>query len=242
MSGTALAIRHVTFQDLGQLTPVLKMKGLSIRYCDALSKNDALPSPYIDDLVVVLGGPFSARSSSALHPRLQLETDFLRCRLDAELPTLGICLGAQLMSRALGGEVHAAGTAEIGWRELNLTPEGRKGPTRHLSGCQLLHWHSDTFELPVGARLLASTPLCKNHVYSVGKFALAFQSHPEVDASRGIDDWLELHAGELLGSGPSPETLQTQTKSLGPDAGYGIQAMLLEWLNSFDFSQPLQEH
>ena len=129
---TVVALRHVAFEDLGTLDPLLRQQGASVRYleagCDALDQLEALGP----DLLIVLGGPIGA-NDEALYPFLRQELALLERRLAAGRPTLGICLGAQLMARALGARVYPAAGKEIGWSPLALTEAGRRSPLRFLA-------------------------------------------------------------------------------------------------------------
>ena len=201
MSGRVLAIRHVQFEDLGSFAPWFAQSGLQVEYLDAgvdaLAGVDVL-SPA---LVVVLGGPIGAYQD-ALYPFLRDELALIRARLDAGRPLLGICLGAQLIARALGARVYPGPAVEIGWQGLTLTEAGRASPLAALDGglTSMLHWHGDTFDLPDGAVRLASTPACANQVFALGAHCLAFQCHPEVDSAR-LEAWLIGHASELAHHG-----------------------------------------
>ena len=109
---TVLAIRHVAFEDLGGFEAPLKEAGYAIRYADMGVEDVAsLPSP---DLLAVLGGPIGAYEDD-LYPFLQDEIALITARLAAGRPILGICLGAQLMARALGARVYPGRAKEIGW-------------------------------------------------------------------------------------------------------------------------------
>jgi len=122
----AVALRHVPFEDLGVLEPLLEARGFRIQYVDTpiagVDDRDVIHS----DLVVVLGGPIPA-SATTTYPFLEAETDALAVRVADGAPTLGICLGAQLMVRALGGQVRPRGP-EIGYAPLLLTPAGLDSP------------------------------------------------------------------------------------------------------------------
>ena len=156
MSQTALAIRHVAFEDLGILGPLLTERGYSIRYLEAgIDPIDttALSSP---DLVVVLGGPIGVYETDR-YPFLVQEQAAIAARLTLSKATLGICLGAQLISRALGAEVRSTGRVEIGYGLLGLTDPGHKSVLAGLESTPVLHWHGDEFEIPAGASRLAQT-------------------------------------------------------------------------------------
>src|SRR5262249_42243449 len=95
-------------------------------------------------------------------------------------PILAICRGAQILAQALGARVFK-GETEIGWAPITLTEAGRRSVLKSTGAeaIPVLHWHGDTFELPVGAQRLVSTTACENQAFSIGS-ALAVQFHPEV--------------------------------------------------------------
>jgi GMP synthase (glutamine-hydrolysing) len=226
---TAIAIRHVHFEDLGAFAAVLRRHRYDLRYCDVGIDNVGEVDPLAPDLIVVLGGPIGVSDEPA-YPFLRDELRLLERRLAAAHPTLGICLGAQLMARALGAWVYPAPEKEIGWGEVQLTEAGRNGPLRHFVGAPVLHWHGDTFDLPEGTELLASTDICPNQAFSFGRQVLACQFHPEITAS-GFERWLVGHAVELAAvPGISPAALWRDTERFAPRAAGRGEACLSEWL------------
>jgi len=206
---TCLALRHVAFEDLGSFEPLLRAAGYQVVYHDAGYDDLAAIDPLVPDLMVVLGGPIGAYDS-ALYPFLDDELRLIAARLAAGTPLLGLCLGAQLMARALGARVapNPAGR-EIGWSPLTLTPAGQASPLGELAGLPVLHWHGDVFDLPPGAVPLASTELTPNQAFRHGR-ALGLQFHPEVTA-RGIERWLIGHAAEIGAAGLSVPALRAAT-------------------------------
>lgn len=231
----ALAIRHVAFEDLGLFEPVLVERGVPVRYveaADGLSDADALRPA----LVIVLGGPIGAYMD-AVYPFLTQELRLLERRLAADRPTLGICLGAQLMARALGARVYSGPRKEIGWGPLTLSPQGRRSPLDRLAGSgePVLHWHGDTFDLPAGAIRLASTSLYENQAFSWGHSALALQFHPEVTAS-GLEHWLVGHACEIAATPDiSVGQLREDTRRCAPELLRNGRAFFSEWLDGLGF-------
>ena len=189
---TAIAIRHVAFEDLGLLAPLLALRDFVVEYRDAVDLG-TIGEP---DLLVVLGGPIGAYEDD-LYPFLGDELALLQQRLSRGGATLGICLGAQLMARALGARVYPGPRKEIGWAPLTLSDAGRASPVRHLTAGPVLHWHGDTFDLPAGAVRLASTDITPNQAFSWGNGrALGLQFHGEVTAP-GLERWYIGHACEI---------------------------------------------
>lgn len=229
MAGSAIAIRHIHFEDLGSFGEMLHARGYVVAYRDAgvddLASLDALEA----DLLVVLGGPIGAFEDAA-YPFLRDELRVLERRLAAGRPTLGLCLGAQLMARALGARVYPGPGKEIGWAPLTLTEAGRAGCLApYGDGAPVLHWHGDTFDLPAGAARLASTPLCANQAFARGPAALGVQFHPEVGGP-ALERWLIGHAVELAAAGLTPERLRADTRRFAADAEAHGRDAFARWL------------
>jgi GMP synthase (glutamine-hydrolysing) len=159
-----VAIRHVHFEDAGAFAPALEAAGYALRILDA--GVDDLRIGAVPDLLIVLGGPIGACEDDRC-PFLTDELHLLEAQLGRRRPTPGVCLGAQLMARALdaAGRPMSGGMKEIGWASVALTDAGRTGPPGHLEGRAVLHWHGGTLDLPDGAALLASTTACRNQAF-----------------------------------------------------------------------------
>lgn len=229
MLKTAVALRHVHFEDLGTFGPVLEAAGYRVHYYDVGVDPLWTLDPVRTDLVVALGGPIGVHDAAA-YPVLHDELDLLRQRLAASRPTLGLCLGAQLMAAALGARVGTMGAKEIGFAPLALTPQGTSGPLRHLSNVPVLHWHGDMFDLPAGADHLASTPLCRHQAFAMGPNVLGLQFHPEADVGQRIEPWLIGHAAELAATGCDPAALRRAGARHGEGLRAAGTAVLAEWL------------
>ena len=224
---TVAVIRHLAFEDLGLFAPVLARTQATVTYYEA--GVDDLVAPMREaDLTIVLGGPIGVYEADH-YPFLNDELAALKDRLAAGRPTLGICLGAQLMAAALGARVYPGGRKELGWGELSLTEAGRAACLGHLASTPVLHWHGDTFDLPAGATLLASTEVYPNQAFAVGKHALALQFHVEADYRR-IEQWLIGHTGELSGAGIDIPTLRAASHAAGPRLAAAAPAVLNQWL------------
>ncbi|HBH02689.1 MAG: glutamine amidotransferase [Candidatus Rokubacteria bacterium RBG_16_73_20] len=227
---TALAIRHVAFEDLGTLADVLAARGCAVTYAEAAEADLASLDPLAPDLLVVLGGPIGAYEETA-YPFVLDEPRLLTQRLAADRPTLGICLGSQLMARALGARVYPGGTKEIGWAPLVLTEAGERSCLAALGTAPVLHWHGDTFDLPAGAERLASTALYANQAFAWGRRALGLQFHVEVTARR-LDHWLVGHAAEIAATpGVTVAGLRADTARWGPPLAEAGRRALARWLD-----------
>ena len=176
------AIQHIGYEDLGSFEKVLIDRGFEVKYfCsrnvdyDGLFANDP-------DLVVDLGGPMSLYDPEQKH-WVEKELKFIEQRIECEKPLMGICFGAQMIAKALGADVYAGSQGkEIGWSKVTVNEEGQKTPFRYLDGehTTMMHWHGDTFDMPDGAVLLASSDLYKKQAYTYGDRVFAMQCHPEV--------------------------------------------------------------
>ncbi|MDO8644580.1 MAG: type 1 glutamine amidotransferase [bacterium] len=180
--GKILICQHAAYEILGTFLPLLKEKGVRIRHVNFERTPEAEPGLAGCQGLVLLGGPQHLYENN-LTPHLAYEIKLIREAIEQEMPVLGICLGAQLIAKALGGVVKRNSLPEIGWTEIEPTEEGKKDPLlRHFSKKQILfEWHEDTFELPEGAIHLAQSKYCPNQAFRYGKNVYGFQFHLERD-------------------------------------------------------------
>ena len=190
---TVYAIQHLAFEDLGAWEDTFYQLGLRVRYFEA-GVDDLTQAFEHKGLTVILGGPIGVYETED-YPFLQQEIDLLKVRLEQNLPTLGICLGAQLIAHALGAKVYAGHSKEIGWSKLSLSSV-ENNPLQNLENIEVLHWHGDTFDLPAQAELLASSAVYPNQAFRMGNNILALQFHAEVEAEH-LEKWLIGHTCEL---------------------------------------------
>lgn len=185
-----LVFQHVAHELLGTLNPLLKDSGFRIRYVNF--DRDPTARPSLDGYfgLVVLGGPMNVDQVD-LYPFLAVEVELVAEALQRGMPVLGICLGSQIMARALGADVRPHHSKEIGWYQINPTAAGADDPvfagmsdTEHI-----FQWHGDTFDIPSGAVHLASSPDCENQAFRYGDTAYGFQFHLEVDRPM-VERWL----------------------------------------------------
>src|SRR5690606_27825157 len=140
---------------------------------------------------VVLGGPMNVYEDDK-YPWLAAEREALRAALAAGKPVLGLCLGAQLMSVALGGAVTRNAHREIGWWPVEQLP----GPDAHWAAAcfpaafTTFHWHGDTFSIPGGAVSLFRSAGCAHQGFAWGERAVGLQFHPEI-TPQAVGRWIE---------------------------------------------------
>lgn len=230
----ALTLRHVPFEDLGLLAPLLREREFAIESVDVPTADLEAIDPLEADLMVVMGGPVGVYQT-ATFPFLAPEIALIERRVAARKATLGICLGAQLVARALGARVYPAPAKELGWMTIKLTDEGKKSPLAKLTpDVPVFHWHGDTFDLPADSTLLASSELCRHQAFSYGLNAhtLALQFHPEVTA-RDLEAWFVGHIAELSATpGTDVNTLREQTHRWTPVLEGPAKAMFKDWLDT----------
>jgi GMP synthase (glutamine-hydrolysing) len=180
----ALVVEHAEHEGAGLVGEALQTGGLRLEVVRTWA-GDPLPTGdgagY--DLVLVLGGPMSANEAA-----LDGEAALLAASSRAGRPTVGICLGAQLLARGLGARVRRGDAPEIGIFPLTLSDAGRGEPLlAGLDGAHMFQWHSDTFELPAGAALLASSARYAHQAFAVGARAFGVQFHPECSHAMRLD-------------------------------------------------------
>ena len=228
MTKTCLVLRHLAFEDLGTVAPVIEARGYSITTHD-LGVGPLPRDAIIDaDLLVVLGGPIGVYEA-AIYPFLTPEIEAIRARLAAQKATLGICLGHQLIATALDAVVAPGPAKEIGWGPVLLTADGDRSALAPLRDVPVLHWHGDAAELPVGAACLAETDICRNQAFVIGRNVLALQFHIEVDPAR-IEQWLVGHTMELAKAGIDPRVIRADTAKHGPAMAKIGPAIVARWL------------
>ena len=229
----AVVISHVGFEDLGSLGPELSRAGYTVESVDACVSNLRTITASKAELLIVLGGPIGAYERET-YPFLDVELDLISSRLAAKQPTLGICLGAQLIAAAAGASVYPGTQGkEIGWgpiyggSDANLYPEFAALLAPNL---QVLHWHGDTFDLPANSRHLAATNAYPHQAFAIDHHALALQFHPEVTAS-GLERWYVGHACELAAAGVSVPQLRKASAIHAPFLERAAQRFWTEWLS-----------
>jgi GMP synthase (glutamine-hydrolysing) len=185
MRAPLLILRHEQFEHLGRFAAILDEHQVTYRYHD-------LGEPWSSEnhsALIIMGGPMSANDNLT---GLTEELAVIEKTLHQDIPLLGICLGSQLIAKALGAKVFRNGELEIGWERVWLTDAAKDDA---VFGCMaspetFFHWHGETFDLPVGAELLAYSEKSRHQAYRYGRRVYGIQFHPEVTAEM-IADWCE---------------------------------------------------
>ena len=223
----AIAIRHVAFEDAGTLEPVLKDRGIALRYLEA-GVDDLGPAKDAD-LLVVLGGPIGIYEIDR-YPFIKNELAIIEAAVKKGVPVIGICLGCQALAAVLAARVYPGKQKELGWDEMTLTAEGKSSPLGAIEGVRVLNWHGDTFDLPVGATRLASTAITPNQAFTYGAKVLALQFHVELP-ERDLEKWLIGHTLELAASKVDLGKLRAETARYAPGANAASQRLFNDWLD-----------
>jgi GMP synthase (glutamine-hydrolysing) len=228
----ALVIRHAPQEALGGFRSPLEAAGYEITYLDVDHPDFDQADFLAPDLLILMGGPMGVYEKEA-HPWISAELVRLSLRLAADRPTLGICFGAQLIAAALGARVYAGDVREVGFSPISITADAKRGYLRHLDDVALLHWHGDTFDLPDGVKLEASSNEYENQIFSRGANLLAIQCHPEMGEDESFEEWLE-DVDYVRSAGTDVDSLRSDYELKGPDAVAAGRAMLVDWLAQID--------
>lgn len=194
-----LVLQHVAHETIGTLANHFRAAGLAWQcielYRHPVASLEELPLEEAAGLVV-MGGPMNVNEVDRF-PFLKREPRWIAQAREMELPLLGICLGAQLLARALGAEVYANPCKEIGWYDLEILPAASADPLLEGSGplATVFQWHGDTFDLPHGAVHLAQSRLCRHQAFRHGPAAWGLQFHVEVTPEM-VQSWLSQPDGK----------------------------------------------
>jgi len=192
-------LQHVPFEGLSSIEPVLKEKGHHLA-ATHLYNGQPLPSVSDMDWLIVMGGPMGI-DDEEIYPWLGAEKRLIKKAIDSGKIVLGICLGAQLIADALGAKIYKNEHREIGWFNINcsLEAEGTILSTAMPDQIDVFHWHGDTFDIPTGAKALASSEACKNQGFILHDRVVGFQFHLETTL-RSASALIENCGDELDGS------------------------------------------
>lgn len=186
-----LIIKHIDIEGPGLILDYVVDSGIGFKTIE-LSRGEELPERLCDvSAVFIMGGPMNVYEEDK-YPFLRKEDNFIKQLLIKNIPVLGICLGAQLLAKSQGALIMRAPFEEIGWYKVRLTDKGAEDPLFFGIEKQIdvFQWHQDTFMLPKGAKLLATSQLCENQAFRIGECAWGLQFHIEMTQDL-IIDWAE---------------------------------------------------
>lgn len=194
-----LIIKNISTEGPGTIEDFLRKEGISFTIVE-LGSGESPPSLDKFNTLVVLGGPMGVYEMDT-HPYLMAESRVIREAINRDMKVLGICLGSQMIAHCLGAEVYPGPEKEIGWYHIELTGDSLKDPLMRKLAMhprvgdfwrrfKVFHWHGDTFDLPPGSVLLASSSLYKNQAFRFGSNVYGFQFHMEVTKDM-IVDWFK---------------------------------------------------
>ena len=196
MKKMVLMLKHISIEGGGTIEDYLKSNRWEIEKRE-LQDGDSVPSKLDYDAIIILGGPMNVYEEDK-YPFLKDEDRLIKEAIKKEIPTLGICLGAQLIAKAAGAKVTKNKVKEIGWYKVSLTDAGKKDPVFKGLGesFYVFQWHGDTFGIPENGKLLATAELCTNQALRVGKNIYGLQFHMEV-TDKMIYEWIDTYDEEL---------------------------------------------
>lgn len=226
---SALIIRHVPYEGVAGYRQPIEDAGFRIERIDVTDPEFGFLDLREPDLLIMMGGPMSVYEQDR-YPWIACQLRRLRQRLDADRPTLGVCFGAQMIAAALGAHVFPGPVKEVGFHPVTVHGDGHGSPLRHLAGVPVLHWHGDTFRLPRGVELLASSHLYANQAFRRGPNLLAVQFHAEMGLDERFNAWIEEWPESVIEAGGDEAALREDHARLGPSAVAAGQAMIADWL------------
>jgi len=226
---TGLIIRHTPYEGIAGFREPIEAAGYVLDRVDVTDPGFSSLDFDAPDLLLMMGGPMGVYEREA-HPWIAHELERLAERIARGLPTLGVCLGSQMIAAAMGAEVRPGPVKEIGFAPVTLNDPGAESPLRHVAGVPMLHWHGDTFDLPDDVELLASTPSYAHQAFRRGPELLALQFHAEMGEDPRFEAWIENGPAFIAEAGTSPERLRGEHSAHGSAAVAAGKAMITEWL------------
>lgn len=190
-------IQHSPSEGIGAIATWLEAHRAATRVV-RLDLGEALPPALAADLAIVMGGPMSVNDTAAF-PWLAAEREWLTARIAGDAPLLGVCLGAQQIAAALGAHVYRGTVQEIGWFDV-AGQAAQRGDFGFPARMRAFHWHGETFDLPRGARRLASSAAFREQAFQYGRHVLALQCHLEV-TPEAVAAFVEAFPGDLISDG-----------------------------------------
>ncbi len=225
---TALIIRHTPYEGVAGFREPVELAGYHVDRIDVTDPEFPNVDFLSPDLLLLMGGPMGVYETEQ-HPWIACEVVRLAGRIAVDRPTLGVCLGAQMIAAAMGSRVYPGPVKEVGFAPITVSDTGKATPVRHIEGVPVLHWHGDTFDLPNGTELLASSDAYANQAFRRGTNLLALQCHAEMGEDPRFEAWLE-DADYLAQAGTDVDAMRAAHAAHGSGAVAAGRRMVTEWL------------
>ena len=232
-----LVLQHMEREGPGLFLKIAEARDMQIKII-RLYLGEDLPQVSNGDLLLILGGSMGVRDiNDSRYPWLSKEISIIKHALSNQIPIIGVCLGAQLLSYAAGGDTEILVEAfnnkpspEVGWGNIYIVDKDNKDSESYFLGnsFKVLHWHGDRILLPSTAQLIASSEYCKEQFFKIGTSAYGMQFHLEID-DQMVLKWIqedEQFIKSALGEHAS-SILQRQQKQFGDETS----SIRLEFLN-----------
>lgn len=200
-----LILKNISYEGPGTIEDYLLENNIKYTIVDLSS--EPMPSSEDFDALVIMGGPMSVNDTDR-YPYIAEEIDLVQDFIKKGKKVFGICLGAQIMAKALGSEVYPGKEKEIGWYDIEVNGNGIKDllitklavhprAGDYWKKFKVFHWHGETYDMPSGAERLAKSDLYPNQAFRFGEKAYAFQFHIEAKKEM-IYEWLKNEAVDLV--------------------------------------------
>lgn len=192
-----LVLQNVDCEDLGTMESAIKSRGMEYQYKHLYARDRAPLNLEGYSGLVILGGPMNVYETER-YSFLKDEERLIKEAIQKDLPTLGLCLGAQLIAKTLEARVFAGNKKEIGWYSISLTDDGQSDPlfSNFEKANTVFQWHGDTFDIPSGAKRLAESKLFPNQAFKIGNKVIGLQFHLEV-TEEAVYKWMQKYEEEL---------------------------------------------
>ncbi|MFQ5964168.1 MAG: type 1 glutamine amidotransferase [Candidatus Scalinduaceae bacterium] len=209
-----IIIKHIDIEGPGTIAEFLDDNNIPYSVIDIFN-GEGLPDSLSDtSAIITLGGPMNVYEEDK-YPFLKQEDEFLKEAIEKDIPTLGFCLGSQLIAKAGGAEVKKAPEKEIGWFQISLSSDCTNDSLFRDFPKEIVvfQWHGDTFEIPDGALRLAKSAICPNQAFRIGNNVYGLQFHVEVTEEM-IKQWIDSYKDEIdsLKGLVNPDQIISDTK------------------------------
>jgi GMP synthase (glutamine-hydrolysing) len=208
-------LQYYVHDGVGFFGEHLRARGVAMQVFELFNGRTAPASLEAFGGLCLLGGPMSVNDEwGPLREGERLILEGLR----TNVPVFGHCLGGQLLSRALGGQVTTAPHPEIGWSQIDVPDDPLARHWLGRSAAPVFQWHSETFSVPSGAHLIATGAHCHRQAFAIGASHIGVQFHCEIDRHK-IEKWLtppESNDIERFAGSPAvhrPEAIRTATRT-----------------------------